>query len=646
MSLEVDVQLLLKDPKTALFPVLRKINGWEQAASERVTVSQISGAMTNLVYRCDYDTPAKTYHALARVFGSAGGLFGREDEQQVFSAVADAGLGPRVLVLFAEGRIEEFIEAQSVSAELMATPEVAVSIAAAMAHFHFSMLKHFTLLDHLPSCMSPVAQIWDRLRDWTGVAGELYKPDELQRYGLSNIRHEIDTLQHTLTAMQPGWLGFCHNDLQYGNMLLAATTTSPERKCLLPADDNVTQGWSREDALSNVGDSKLGSSADLDPVIANLLSENLEGLSPQKAGKAKGAFWDGHPSFNKTSASGREDPATPVSPPVSPKRKEQIPDAALEALDPAQVLTDEHDEDHESADQPDSMPSQLQIKLRVSTKATKVPVDAHIRLIDYEYAGVNPVALDVANHWCEYAADYHTDAPHVLDYSKFPDQQHQQGFVHAYIETVHSMSRKHGDKLTWDGQEVAYSAPAPGAMQIHTDTDCNQSLYSKAAISTSLQGESGRGQGMANASSSAPAAHEGELQGSLDGPGLAPFHKHSSVQKLKEAVIDNVRKVVGSPAREIDGECEECKPGDKACADHVEPLLPELLRRKSKSEDLSRIKEQLHEAALAYVPVSHLMWGLWGLIQAKTSNCDYDFVEYARQRLQQYHATKPDMNRS
>lgn len=94
-------------------------------------------------------------------------------------------------MLFAEGRIEEFIEAQSVSAELMATPEVAVSIAAAMAHFHFSMLKHFTMLDHLPSCMSPVAQIWDRLHDWAGVAAELYKPDELQRYGLSNIQQEV-----------------------------------------------------------------------------------------------------------------------------------------------------------------------------------------------------------------------------------------------------------------------------------------------------------------------------------------------------------------------------------------------------------------------------------------------------------------------
>lgn len=119
--------------------------GLLQATAERVTVSQISGAMTNLVYRCGYDTPSKVglhhshkklsavllpfplllcatltcarqgfannpdtrhdilpllqkYHALARVFGSAGGLFGREDEQQVFSAVADAGLGPRVLV--------------------------------------------------------------------------------------------------------------------------------------------------------------------------------------------------------------------------------------------------------------------------------------------------------------------------------------------------------------------------------------------------------------------------------------------------------------------------------------------------------------------------------------------------------------------
>ncbi len=95
--------------------------------------------------------------------------------------------------MFPDGRIEEFIEAQSVSAELMATPEVAVSIAAAMAHFHFSMLKHFTMLDHLPSCMSPVAQIWDRLRDWARITNELYKPEDFEQYQLEHIREEVNT---------------------------------------------------------------------------------------------------------------------------------------------------------------------------------------------------------------------------------------------------------------------------------------------------------------------------------------------------------------------------------------------------------------------------------------------------------------------
>lgn len=39
---------------------------------------------------------------------------------------------------------------------------------------------------------------------------------------------------------------------------------------------------------------------------------------------------------------------------------------------------------------------------------------------DYEYASYNPVAYDMANHFCEMVADYHSDTPHVLDYSKYP----------------------------------------------------------------------------------------------------------------------------------------------------------------------------------------------------------------------------------
>lgn len=39
---------------------------------------------------------------------------------------------------------------------------------------------------------------------------------------------------------------------------------------------------------------------------------------------------------------------------------------------------------------------------------------------DYEYASYNPIAYDLANHFFEMVADYHSDTPHILDYSKYP----------------------------------------------------------------------------------------------------------------------------------------------------------------------------------------------------------------------------------
>lgn len=39
---------------------------------------------------------------------------------------------------------------------------------------------------------------------------------------------------------------------------------------------------------------------------------------------------------------------------------------------------------------------------------------------DYEYSSYNTVAYDMANHFCEMAADYHTETPHILDYTKYP----------------------------------------------------------------------------------------------------------------------------------------------------------------------------------------------------------------------------------
>lgn len=41
--------------------------------------------------------------------------------------------------------------------------------------------------------------------------------------------------------------------------------------------------------------------------------------------------------------------------------------------------------------------------------------------------------------------------------------------------------------------------------------------------------------------------------------------------------------------------------------------------------------------------VSHLYWGIWGLVQTKVSDIDYDFFHYALRRLRMYQRTKPHL---
>ena len=55
---------------------------------------------------------------------------------------------------------------------------------------------------------------------------------------------------------------------------------------------------------------------------------------------------------------------------------------------------------------------------------------------------------------------------------------------------------------------------------------------------------------------------------------------------------------------------------------------------------ICRVCVPLQAAAWDYTPVSHLLWGLWGLIYSKNSEIDFDYLAYARQRFAEYHKLK------
>ncbi|RLN22467.1 putative choline kinase 2 isoform X2 [Panicum miliaceum] len=291
---------------------------WADVADCRaLQVVPLKGAMTNEVYQVRWLTSVpsaggeaeeplgerEVRKVLVRIYGDGVDLFfDREDEVRTFECMSRHGQGPRLLGRFPNGRVEEFIHARitktvvhttrgnislreaknskqliglgtddkTLSAADLRDPEISALVA--------SKLREFHNLD-MPGPKSVL--IWDRLRNWLKTAKYLCSSDEAKEFRLDSLENEITALQNDVSG-DYHWIGFCHNDLQYGNIMIDEET--------------------------------------------NMLT-----------------------------------------------------------------------------------------------------------IIDYEYASFNPVAYDIANHFCEMAADYHSANPHILDYSKYPDIDEQKRFVKTYL---------------------------------------------------------------------------------------------------------------------------------------------------------------------------------------------------------------------
>ncbi|CAN1344836.1 Probable choline kinase 2 [Linum perenne] len=178
-------------------------------------VIPLRGAMTNEIFQIKW--PTKTTSELSRkvvvrIYGvGVEVFFDKEDEIRTFEFMSKQGHGPRLLGRFQNGRIEEFIRARTLSASDLHDPEISVLIAAKMREFHG--------LD-VPG--QKVARLWDKLRNWLKVAKDMCSPDEAKAFRLDDIDEEITFLENKLSVNQR--IGFCHNDLQYGNIMIDEET--------------------------------------------------------------------------------------------------------------------------------------------------------------------------------------------------------------------------------------------------------------------------------------------------------------------------------------------------------------------------------------------------------------------------------------
>ncbi|KAF7320017.1 hypothetical protein MKEN_00785700 [Mycena kentingensis (nom. inval.)] len=72
--------------------------------------------------------------------------------------------------------------------------------------------------------------------------------------------------------------------------------------------------------------------------------------------------------------------------------------------------------------------------LLLSKRNESLPEHRQIIVVDFEYASPNPASFDIANHFHEWTANYHSETPHLLDPAIYPTQKERYNFYVAYLE--------------------------------------------------------------------------------------------------------------------------------------------------------------------------------------------------------------------
>ncbi|CAN1755983.1 Probable choline kinase 2 [Linum perenne] len=188
---------------------------WEDVTdANSLQVIPLKGAMTNEVFQIKWPTKADelSHKVVIRIYGvGVEVFFDRNDEIRTFEFMSKQGYGPRLLGRFPNGRIEEFIRARTLSASDLRDPDISLLIAAKMREFHgLNMPGH------------KIVYLWDRLRNWLKVAKNMCSADEVKAFRLDEIDDEINFLEKELSIDQ--YIGFCHNDIQYGNIMMDEET--------------------------------------------------------------------------------------------------------------------------------------------------------------------------------------------------------------------------------------------------------------------------------------------------------------------------------------------------------------------------------------------------------------------------------------
>lgn len=250
-----------KQELIALIRALR-ISKWHKKhlTVENVVVTRISGALTNSIYKVELKDPAYSAPSLLlRVYGkNVESIIDRDYELSILVKLSPKRIGPKLFGIFSNGRFEQFLEGfVTMTKDDIRNPIISQMIGRRMKDLHYKIE-----LDERDKILEfPLA--WLQIHKWIDTFEKtmlpLYSPDELadilllpwpQFKDLAFGYREWLFNKYDTSRFADNYK-FCHNDTQYGNLLLR-NTFDPDEIVPLPISgtSNVSTTYKRDNDLA------------------------------------------------------------------------------------------------------------------------------------------------------------------------------------------------------------------------------------------------------------------------------------------------------------------------------------------------------------------------------------------------------------
>lgn len=218
-----------KVTETAFKQCKRCLGGtWAKMKPNQLTVTYVTGGMTNYLYLCSLPDDVITLEneprkVLMRIYGEIVDLKQRFYESIIFTVLSERNIGPKTYGVFYSGRIEEFYPYRTLVTQELKNPAIQKTIGERVAEFHCMKIP-----------LNQEAQfIWENIEKFLSMIltvefEDAEKQERLEAILQSfNFETEYIWMKSMLMNVKSP-IVFCHNDVHEGNLIYVNDEIDPD----------------------------------------------------------------------------------------------------------------------------------------------------------------------------------------------------------------------------------------------------------------------------------------------------------------------------------------------------------------------------------------------------------------------------------